>query len=152
MTIEHLLTVPMHPGTPGKLLTNFMHCRGGSIAYLLALKRCRSSLFMTFWEGFSSTKDVFHCSLQFQLQCSLCPMSCWSITSKSHEPFWETTPTSWRYIPEEPAAVLSHSTVFYSSYFSPSEVALLDLQSNSKIAALLPYFVYVISGVRLVCD
>lgn len=28
------------------------------------------------------------------------------------------------------------------------QVALLDLQSNSKIAALLPYFVYVISGVR----
>lgn len=27
------------------------------------------------------------------------------------------------------------------------QVALLDLQSNSKIAALLPYFVYVISGV-----
>lgn len=28
------------------------------------------------------------------------------------------------------------------------KVALLDLQSNSKIAALLPYFVYVISGVE----
>ena len=27
------------------------------------------------------------------------------------------------------------------------QVALLDLQSNSKMAALLPYFVYVISGV-----
>lgn len=34
-------------------------------------------------------------------------------------------------------------------YFcSVLQVALLDLQSNSKIAALLPYFVYVISGVR----
>uniref|UniRef100_A0A8C1WLU9 TAF6-like RNA polymerase II p300/CBP-associated factor-associated factor 65 kDa subunit 6L n=1 Tax=Cyprinus carpio TaxID=7962 RepID=A0A8C1WLU9_CYPCA len=30
------------------------------------------------------------------------------------------------------------------------KVALLDLQSNSKIAALLPYFVYVISGVKSV--
>lgn len=27
------------------------------------------------------------------------------------------------------------------------QVALQDLQSNSKIAALLPYFVYVVSGV-----
>ncbi|TRY55354.1 hypothetical protein DNTS_020901 [Danionella cerebrum] len=30
------------------------------------------------------------------------------------------------------------------------KMALLDLQSNSKIAALLPYFVYVISGVKSV--
>ncbi|KAJ8008104.1 hypothetical protein DPEC_G00101300 [Dallia pectoralis] len=30
------------------------------------------------------------------------------------------------------------------------KVALLDLQSNSKMAALLPYFVYVISGVKSV--
>ncbi|XP_042583059.1 TAF6-like RNA polymerase II p300/CBP-associated factor-associated factor 65 kDa subunit 6L [Cyprinus carpio] len=30
------------------------------------------------------------------------------------------------------------------------KVALIDLQSNSKIAALLPYFVYVISGVKSV--
>lgn len=30
------------------------------------------------------------------------------------------------------------------------QVALLDLQSNSKIAALLPYFVYVISGVCVI--
>uniref|UniRef100_A0A665WLE5 TAF6-like RNA polymerase II p300/CBP-associated factor-associated factor 65 kDa subunit 6L n=2 Tax=Echeneis naucrates TaxID=173247 RepID=A0A665WLE5_ECHNA len=30
------------------------------------------------------------------------------------------------------------------------KVALLDLQSNAKIAALLPYFVYVISGVKSV--
>ncbi|GAA6100848.1 TAF6-like RNA polymerase II p300/CBP-associated factor-associated factor 65 kDa subunit 6L isoform X1 [Tachysurus ichikawai] len=30
------------------------------------------------------------------------------------------------------------------------KVALMDLQSNSKIAALLPYFVYVISGVKSV--
>uniref|UniRef100_A0AAY4AKS9 TAF6-like RNA polymerase II p300/CBP-associated factor-associated factor 65 kDa subunit 6L n=1 Tax=Denticeps clupeoides TaxID=299321 RepID=A0AAY4AKS9_9TELE len=30
------------------------------------------------------------------------------------------------------------------------KVALLDLQTNSKIAALLPYFVYVISGVKSV--
>ncbi|XP_061664466.1 TAF6-like RNA polymerase II p300/CBP-associated factor-associated factor 65 kDa subunit 6L [Syngnathoides biaculeatus] len=30
------------------------------------------------------------------------------------------------------------------------KVALLDLQSNSRIAALLPYFVYVISGVKSV--
>lgn len=30
------------------------------------------------------------------------------------------------------------------------KVALLDLQSNSKIAALMPYFVYVISGVKSV--
>ncbi|KAJ8246771.1 hypothetical protein GJAV_G00255230 [Gymnothorax javanicus] len=30
------------------------------------------------------------------------------------------------------------------------KIALLDLQSNSKIAALLPYFVYVISGVKSV--
>ncbi|NWX00540.1 TAF6L factor, partial [Caloenas nicobarica] len=29
-------------------------------------------------------------------------------------------------------------------------VALQDLQSNSKIAALLPYFVYVVSGVKSV--
>lgn len=29
----------------------------------------------------------------------------------------------------------------------PFQVALQDLQTNSKIAALLPYFVYVVSGV-----
>lgn len=34
-------------------------------------------------------------------------------------------------------------------FFFFHQVALLDLQSNSKIAALLPYFVYVISGVSL---
>lgn len=33
--------------------------------------------------------------------------------------------------------------------FCALQVALLDLQSNSKIAALLPYFVYVISGVHM---
>lgn len=37
--------------------------------------------------------------------------------------------------------------VFFSFFFL--KVALLDLQSNPKIAALLPYFVYVISGVCL---
>lgn len=41
---------------------------------------------------------------------------------------------------------------FTSHIFRLSEVALLDLQSNSKIAALLPYFVYVISGVCFVGD
>lgn len=29
----------------------------------------------------------------------------------------------------------------------PFQIALQDLQTNSKIAALLPYFVYVVSGV-----
>ena len=41
---------------------------------------------------------------------------------------------------------------FVTCVFCVFQVALLDLQSNSKIAALLPYFVYVISGVCFSCD
>ncbi len=39
--------------------------------------------------------------LQFPQQCRLCRTTCWSTTSRSHEPSWERTPTSWRYTSDE---------------------------------------------------
>lgn len=65
--------VPVHPEKPGNILTNFMHCKVGGVGSitLLALKRCTSSLSMTFEKGFPTQK---------MLSIDLCSSNCSAVS------------------------------------------------------------------------
>lgn len=96
---------------------------------MLSCNKKNACLYILRWEAYLwprfllrralQAQNVFFFSVdpQFRRQCSRCQTSCWSITSRSHEPSWEMTPTSWRYDPEKPAAIPWYSTVIWISLF-----------------------------------